>query len=58
MYFLLPFDKMSERACGENACPVLVALKAHWLHSNHGMPTRGAIRETHHTRFIRMEKAM
>jgi len=49
---------MSERACGESACTVLVALKAHWLNSNHGLPTRGVIRETHHARFIRMGKAM
>ncbi|XP_047150846.1 uncharacterized protein LOC124822820 [Vigna umbellata] len=38
--FFASFDQMSERACGESACTVLVALIAHWLHSNHGMPTR------------------
>ncbi|KAJ1415936.1 hypothetical protein SESBI_17776 [Sesbania bispinosa] len=32
--------KGSEKASGESACTVLVALIAHWLHSNKGMPTR------------------
>ncbi|KAH1110134.1 hypothetical protein AAZX31_04G065200 [Glycine max] len=38
--FFASFDQMSERASGESACTVLVALIAHWLHTNHGMPTR------------------
>ncbi|RDX65724.1 hypothetical protein CR513_55594, partial [Mucuna pruriens] len=38
--FFASFDQRSEQACGESACTVLVALIAHWLHSNHGMPTR------------------
>ena len=31
---------MSEQASGESACTVLVALIAHWLHTNKNMPTR------------------
>ncbi|CAJ1973713.1 unnamed protein product [Sphenostylis stenocarpa] len=38
--FFASFDQMSEKACGESACTVLVALIAHWLHCNDGMPTR------------------
>ncbi|TKY74734.1 hypothetical protein E2542_SST03497 [Spatholobus suberectus] len=38
--FFASFDQRSEQASGESACSVLVALIAHWLHSNHGMPTR------------------
>ncbi|XP_027356402.1 uncharacterized protein LOC113865828 [Abrus precatorius] len=38
--FFASFDQMSEQASGESACTVLVALIAHWLHSNQGMPTR------------------
>ncbi|KAL1301063.1 uncharacterized protein [Arachis hypogaea] len=37
--FLASFDQMSEQASGDSACTVLVALIAHWLHSNHNMPT-------------------
>lgn len=38
--FFASFDQRSEKASGESACTVLVALIAHWLHSNKGMPTR------------------
>ncbi|KAK7311879.1 hypothetical protein RJT34_10325 [Clitoria ternatea] len=38
--FFASFDQRSEQASGESACTVLVALIAHWLHSNHDMPTR------------------
>ncbi|KAK7351383.1 hypothetical protein VNO77_10793 [Canavalia gladiata] len=38
--FLGSFDQRSEKASGESACTVLVALIAHWLHSNKVMPTR------------------
>ncbi|XP_058785882.1 uncharacterized protein LOC131660621 [Vicia villosa] len=39
--FFASFDQRSEKASGESACTVLVALIAHWLHSNHGsIPTR------------------
>ncbi|MED6163411.1 hypothetical protein PIB30_079704 [Stylosanthes scabra] len=37
--FFASFDQMSERASGDSACSVLVALIAHWLHSNNNMPT-------------------
>ncbi|MED6216368.1 hypothetical protein PIB30_007011 [Stylosanthes scabra] len=37
--FLASFDQMSEEASGDSACSVLVALIAHWLHSNNNMPT-------------------
>ncbi|XVE97421.1 hypothetical protein REPUB_Repub03eG0017900 [Reevesia pubescens] len=39
--FFASFDQRSERAAGESACTALVAVIAHWLHSNHDfMPTR------------------
>ncbi|OIV97736.1 hypothetical protein TanjilG_12493 [Lupinus angustifolius] len=38
--FFGSFDQRSEEASGESACTVLVALIAHWLHSNMDMPTR------------------
>ncbi|CAL0305717.1 unnamed protein product [Lupinus luteus] len=38
--FFASFDQRSEQASGESACTVLVALIAHWLHSNMDMPTR------------------
>lgn len=38
--FFASFDQRSEKASGNSACTVLVALIAHWLHSNQGMPTR------------------
>ncbi|KAK2392129.1 hypothetical protein QL285_065522 [Trifolium repens] len=38
--FYASFDQRSEKASGESACTVLVALIAHWLHSNQGIPTR------------------
>lgn len=38
--FFASFDQRSEKASGESACAVLVALIAHWLHSNQDMPTR------------------
>nr|KJB06274.1 hypothetical protein B456_001G033700 [Gossypium raimondii] len=39
--FFASFDQRSERAAGESACTALVAVIAHWLHSNHAsMPTR------------------
>ncbi|CAK8568621.1 unnamed protein product [Lathyrus sativus] len=38
--FFASFDQRSEKAYGESACTVLVALIAHWLHSNQGIPTR------------------
>ncbi|KAL5074336.1 hypothetical protein RYX36_013320, partial [Vicia faba] len=38
--FFASFDQRSEKAYGESACTVLVALIAHWLHSNKGIPTR------------------
>ncbi|KAL2346709.1 hypothetical protein Fmac_000709 [Flemingia macrophylla] len=38
--FFASFDQRSEKASGESACTVLVALIAHWLHFNHDMPTR------------------
>lgn len=39
--FFASFDQRSEKAAGESACTVLVAVIADWLHSNqHLMPTR------------------
>lgn len=38
--FFASFDQRSEKASGESACTVLVALISHWLHSNQGIPTR------------------
>lgn len=39
--FFASFDQRSERAAGEGACTTLVAVIAHWLHSNQDyMPTR------------------
>ncbi|EOY29474.1 Uncharacterized protein TCM_036996 isoform 1 [Theobroma cacao] len=39
--FFASFDQRSERAYGESACTALVAVIAHWLHSNQDfMPTR------------------
>ncbi|XP_061341050.1 uncharacterized protein LOC133287447 [Gastrolobium bilobum] len=38
--FFASFDQLSEQACGEGACTVLASVTAHWLHSNHDMPTR------------------
>ncbi|XP_051143609.1 uncharacterized protein LOC127260019 [Andrographis paniculata] len=39
--FLASIDQRSERAAGEGACTALVALVAHWLHSNPGvMPVK------------------
>ncbi|XWS70435.1 hypothetical protein CRYUN_Cryun03dG0048000 [Craigia yunnanensis] len=39
--FFASFDQRSERAAGESACTALVAVIAHWLHSNQDfMPTR------------------
>ncbi|XP_022729164.1 uncharacterized protein LOC111284640 [Durio zibethinus] len=39
--FFASFDQRSERAAGESACTALVAVVAHWLHSNQDlMPTR------------------
>ncbi|KAI8569088.1 hypothetical protein RHMOL_Rhmol02G0251500 [Rhododendron molle] len=39
--FFASFDQRSDKAAGEGACTALVAVIAHWLHSNQeGMPTR------------------
>ncbi|KAJ7966187.1 EEIG1/EHBP1 N-terminal domain protein [Quillaja saponaria] len=38
--FFASFDQRSEKASGESACTALVALIAHWLHTNQDMPTR------------------
>lgn len=39
--FFASFDQRSDKATGESACTALVAVIAHWLHSNQkGMPTR------------------
>ncbi|KAL9442982.1 hypothetical protein AB3S75_016358 [Citrus x aurantiifolia] len=39
--FLASFDQRSEKAAGESACTALVAVVAHWLHSNPDfMPTK------------------
>ncbi|XP_058201753.1 uncharacterized protein LOC131316417 isoform X2 [Rhododendron vialii] len=39
--FFASFDQRSDKAAGESACTALVAVIAHWLHSNQeGMPTR------------------
>ncbi|XP_004291454.1 PREDICTED: uncharacterized protein LOC101310190 [Fragaria vesca subsp. vesca] len=38
--FFASFDQRSEKAAGESACSTVVAVIAHWLHSNQGsMPT-------------------
>ncbi|KAM5564483.1 hypothetical protein ABKV19_018857 [Rosa sericea] len=38
--FFASFDQRSEKAAGESACATVVAVIAHWLHSNQGsMPT-------------------
>ncbi|OMO90818.1 hypothetical protein COLO4_18860 [Corchorus olitorius] len=39
--FFASFDQRSEKAAGESACTAMVAVVAHWLHSNQDiMPTR------------------
>ncbi|ESW33200.1 hypothetical protein PHAVU_001G051000 [Phaseolus vulgaris] len=38
--FFASFDQRSKQACGESACTTLAVFIAHWLHSNHNMPTR------------------
>ncbi|KAG4962893.1 hypothetical protein AAZX31_14G112800 [Glycine max] len=38
--FFASFDQRSKQACGESACTALAVCIAHWLHSNHNMPTR------------------
>ncbi|XP_038885600.1 uncharacterized protein LOC120075923 [Benincasa hispida] len=39
--FFGSFDQRSEKAGGESACTAIVAVIAHWLHSNYGvMPTQ------------------
>ncbi|KAG4931289.1 hypothetical protein GLYMA_17G211300v4 [Glycine max] len=38
--FFASFDQRSKKACGESACTALAVCIAHWLHSNHNMPTR------------------
>ncbi|RDY14605.1 hypothetical protein CR513_00303, partial [Mucuna pruriens] len=38
--FFASFDQRSKEACGESACTALAVFIAHWLHSNHDMPTR------------------
>lgn len=40
-FFLASFDQRSDKAAGESACTVLVAVISHWLHSkSDAMPTR------------------
>ncbi|KAL2318076.1 hypothetical protein Fmac_031952 [Flemingia macrophylla] len=38
--FFASFDQRSKQACGESACTALAVFIAHWLHSNHDMPTK------------------
>ncbi|XP_020230308.1 uncharacterized protein LOC109811085 [Cajanus cajan] len=38
--FFASFDQRSKEACGESACTSLVVFIAHWLHSNHNMPSK------------------
>ncbi|KAM7490088.1 hypothetical protein LguiA_033009 [Lonicera macranthoides] len=37
--FFASFDQRSDKAAGESACTALVAVIAHWLHSNQAAPT-------------------
>ncbi|XP_027939517.1 uncharacterized protein LOC114193782 [Vigna unguiculata] len=38
--FFASFDQRSKEACGESACTTLAVFIAHWLRTNHSMPTR------------------